>query len=352
MNHRVARCLATCCAALALLGAGGCSASVPPLADKSEPARAAQVSDAALATPGTLTVAVDAANAPLSMLGDDGQPTGYAADVARALARELGLSVTVVNAAPSAAADGEADVYLSMDSDAVPAGTAAAGTVLSEATAVFTRELDGNGTMPTLSASDLSSARIAVQDGSSSQQTLSNSNVTYSEVTCANVNQCISAVESGQADYAVCNASAGCYLDRSFGDIGLAGTVGEPTDLVAVVASGNAELSAAVSQALDALEGNGVLGAVRCAWFGRMPDDLASLQIADVFEVESAADDEAEAASADADADASAGAAASTAQGESGAASTGASTGADAADLPATSAHSSLNSTSTFFATE
>lgn len=344
MTHRVARCIATCCAVFALLGTSGCSLSVPPLSEKDDPAPSAQVADDALVSPGTLTVAVDAANAPMAMLDDEGNPDGYAVDVAGALAQELGLTLTVVNAAPSAAADGTADVYLSAEASSAPSGTTAAGTVFSEATAVFARVLDGNGTLPELSAAELGSASIAVQDGSSSQQTLSNSNVAYSEVTCNNVNECISAVESGRADYAVCNVSAGCYLDRSFGDIGVAGILGAPTDLSALVSDGNPALAEAVSQALATLEGNGVLDAVRRAWFGALPDDLAGLQIADVVITEPTAQD---AAAADAEADASS----SDSAGENSSAD-GSAASADAADLPASSAHSSLNSTSTFFAAE
>mgnify|MGYP001017915770 CR=1 FL=1 len=51
------------------------------------------VSDDALVTPGTLTVALDTSDAPQAMQGADGELTGYAVDAARALASRMGLKV-------------------------------------------------------------------------------------------------------------------------------------------------------------------------------------------------------------------------------------------------------------------
>ncbi len=338
MKRWVACFVAGCCAVLALVGLSACALSTPPLSEKTSQPRTAQVSSAALVEPDTLTVAVNTASAPMGMLDAGGNPSGYTADVARALASELGLSASVVNASPSDVADGTADVYLGAEADALPDDTVSTGSVFTEATGVFARTTGEAGAE--VSAESLSGARIAVQDGSASQQQLERSNVTYTEMSCSNVNECLSALESGQVDYAVCNASAGGYLTRAYDDVALVGTLGAPSEVVAAVAAGNAELAEAVSGALSTLASNGVLDAVRTAWFGDLPTDLSGMEVAGVV-ISEESDDEDAALSSDAEGDEGTGAAGGSSA-DTDAAGTS-STGADGLD------HSALNSTDTFF---
>ena len=72
------------------------------------------VSDDALVTPGTLTVALDTSDAPQAMQDADGNLTGYAVDAARALACRMGLKVAFVDAssADSALSDKKADIFI------------------------------------------------------------------------------------------------------------------------------------------------------------------------------------------------------------------------------------------------
>lgn len=340
MKRWVACFVAGCCAVLALVGLSACALSTPPLSEKTSQPRTAQVSSAALVEPDTLTVAVNTASAPMGMLDAEGNPSGYTADVARALASELGLSASVVNASPSDVADGTADVYLGAEADALPDGTTSAGSIFTEATGVFARTTGEAGAE--VSAESLIGARIAVQDGSASQQQLERSNVNYTEMSCSNVNECLSALESGQVDYAVCNASAGGYLTRAYDDVALVGTLGAPSELTAAVAAGNADLAEAVSSALSAMASNGVLDAVRTAWFGDLPADLSGMEVAGVV-ISEESDNEDAGLSSDAD-DADDEGAGATGGSSTGTGSAGtSSTGADGLD------HSALNSTDTFF---
>ena len=97
-------------AVIAVLGLSGCafnplSTFTTPTIDQIEyetvtPA----VSDDALVTPGTLTVALDTSDAPQAMQGADGELTGYAVDAARALASRMGLKVAFVDASSAGSA--------------------------------------------------------------------------------------------------------------------------------------------------------------------------------------------------------------------------------------------------------
>lgn len=324
MKRCAARLMASVSAVLALMGTSACSLTVPPLSAREPASRTAQVSASALVAPNTLTVAVDASDAPLTLTDASGNVTGYAVDAARALGKELGLAVSVVSGTPSSVSDGSADLFIATTQTALTEDEVSAGTVLSDATALFARGGAADGAA-SVGAASLQDARIAVQDGSASQQALQDANVAYREVGCANVNECLEALENGRADYAACDASAGAYLARTYGDVALAGTIGAANPYVAAVSADNGELSRAVSDALSSLSENGVLSAVRTAWFGRLPEDLASFQVSGI---EVAADEDA----ADTGAPSSDSAAAS-GQNDTGA----------AADL------SSINSTSRFF---
>ena len=100
-------------AVIAVLGLSGCafnplSTFTTPTIDQIEyetvtPA----VSDDALVTPGTLTVALDTSDAPQAMQDADGELTGYAVDAARALASRMGLKVSFVDASSAGSALGD-----------------------------------------------------------------------------------------------------------------------------------------------------------------------------------------------------------------------------------------------------
>ena len=326
-------------AVLALVGTSACSVATPPLSEREPAVRTAQVTPEALVAADTLTVAVDTSDAPLTLTDASGNVTGYTVDVARALGKELGLSVNVVEGTPSSVCEGAADLFIATAQSSLTEDEVSAGTVLSDATALFART--GSSDASSVDAASLQNARIAVQDGSASQQALQDANVSYSEVGCANVNECLEALESGRADYAACDASAGSYLARTYGDISLAGTLGAPSAYVVAAASSNGEVSQAASDALSALAQNGVLAAVRTAWFGTLPDDLASLQVPglEVSEQNAAGD----AGASGSESGGSTDAVASNASGAGAAGGTGSSTAAGHGDL------SALNSTARFF---
>ena len=100
-------------AVIAVLGLSGCafnplSTFTTPTIDQIEYETVTPtVSDDALVTPGTLTVALDTSDAPQAMQDADGELTGYAVDAARALASRMGLKVAFVDASSAGSALGD-----------------------------------------------------------------------------------------------------------------------------------------------------------------------------------------------------------------------------------------------------
>lgn len=269
------RVLAGALAVSVAVAAGGCSSGTPELSE-AEPAEArVDISDDALVSPGTLTVTYSANDAPMTMEDDEGEVTGYAADVAGALADELGLTVSFVEGGTGEVEEGEADACLCISLADAPEGIDVTGSVFTEGTAVFA--LGEDAAAPT--ADDLADARIAVQTGSASQEALAAASVVGDQVPCANVNECFEELSDGEVDYAVCDASAGGYLARLYPDVSYVGLVGDAEVLGVGVAADNDELADAIGAAVSDVSTNGVLEAVYAAWFGSMPVDLTSTQL-------------------------------------------------------------------------
>ena len=214
----------------------------------------------------------------MTMEDDEGEVTGYAADVAGALADELGLTVSFVEGGTGEVEEGEADACLCISLADAPEGIDVTGSVFTEGTAVFA--LGESAAAPT--ADDLADARIAVQTGSASQEALSAASVQGEQVPCANVNECFEELSDGEVDYAVCDASAGGYLARLYPDVSYVGLVGDAEVLGVGVQADNDELADALGAAISDVSTNGVLKAVYSAWFGAMPVDLTSTKLAGV----------------------------------------------------------------------
>lgn len=271
------------CMALAVTGLGGCSLLTPSRADVAPEEVRTKLSSPAIATSGTLAVALPRSSSPLIMEAEDGSATGYLADVARLLGRKLGLSVTfeLGGDADSVGSAGGADIYLGATAEDAAAGITFSEGVLENAPALFA--LDGSVT-GSLSAANLAGAQIAVQSGSNSADVLSKSGIEATAVPCANVNECMKALVEGRASFALTDAAAGAYIARAYEGVGLVGTIGEETSYGIALRSTNAELARVVSDALDEMASDGTLAAVHAAWFGKLPVDLEGMAVAGLEE--------------------------------------------------------------------
>ena len=268
-------------AVIAVLGLSGCalnplsSLTIPTIDQIERETVTPTVSDDALVTPGTLTVALDTSDAPQAMQGADGNLTGYAVDAARALASRMGLKVAFVDAssADSALSDKKADIFVG-DIKSTDDGISSLGTCLYDAAAVFGKTSDGESL--SVSTETLNTATLGVQTSSASQEALAKQSITANQKTFSNINECFEALESGEVDYVICDSTAGGYLARLISQISYVGTLETPSTLGVAGLAANDELCRAVSDALDGITVDGTLEAVHSVWYGTMPYDLTT----------------------------------------------------------------------------
>ena len=278
------------CGAMALaatLALAGCSLLTPSRANEEPEATLTKLTTPAIATKGVLTVGLPSESAPLVMTDDEGQLTGYTVDVARALAKNLGLKVTFVTGARVGDTGGSAapDIYLGATADDADSTISVEGEFLQDASAIYGRAdaaASAGESTSAISADALSGATIAVQTGSAAQDALSKCGINATQKACANVNDCLAAVASGEADYAAVGASSGSYLARAYGDVRLMGTIDDATGYGAAVRTMNADLAQEISDALSELASDGTLDAIHAAWFGTAPRDLSDMLAAGI----------------------------------------------------------------------
>lgn len=239
-------------AVIAVLGLSGCafnplSTFTTPTIDQIERETVTPaVSDDALVTPGTLTVALDTSDAPQAMQGSDGNLTGYAVDAARALASRMGLKVAFVDAssANSALGDKKADIFIG-DINSTDGDISTLGTCLYDAAAVFGKTSDGESL--SVSTEKLNTATLGVQASSASREALAKQSVTANQKTFSNINECFEALESGEVDYVICDSTAGGYLARLMSQISYVGALETPSTLDVEGLAANDELCRASS---------------------------------------------------------------------------------------------------------
>lgn len=222
---------------------------------------------------GVLTVAFDTTDAPQGITQDDGTVTGYNADVAAALAHQLGLKVRVVDASDAAEVleGDQADLYFGAAPDDGDDALTSVGSYLDDAPAVFALTENADA----VSASELSTWTVGVQASSAAQDALVKAGISASQQTYSNVNECFAALVGGEVDCVACDAAAGSYLARAFEGVEFVGTI-DAVDECDIVADADAlELIDKVSEALGDIASNGTLDAVHAAWYGSVPRELA-----------------------------------------------------------------------------
>lgn len=271
--------------AISVTGLAGCSLLTPSLDQEIVDQTLVKLSTPAIQKKGVLTVALDAADAPQSVRGTDGRIQGYAADVARALAKRLGLKVTFVDAASTdgLGSQGGGDIYLGASSDDASSSVTVLDAYLEDAPALFTKS---SGSASSSSASSapatddprtaltkeaLAGATVGVQAGSAASDALSSSGISMEKKNYNNVNECLEALEKGEVQYVACDATAGAYLARTYADVDFAGIIGEVSAERIALRSSNADLSSAVEDAFNQISADGTLDAIHALWYGDMP---------------------------------------------------------------------------------
>lgn len=261
---------------LSVLALGGCSLSSVELPTLEKPsvqqAQSAsqakltpKVTDDNLVTPQTLTVGIKMSStiAPFVMQADNSELSGLDVDLAYALGDALGLKVSFVEISDVGRSLGKTcDIVLNAKQDETTVAKIVGGYAESAA-ALF-----GKSTGEPLKASNLSGKRVALQKGSISELAYKRSGLTMKPVECSNLNEAFDAVQSGKADYVLCEAYAGAYMAKPLTNITCVGTLDKPVQAGIAVASKNETLQHALEQVSSTIQGNGILQLIRSRWVG------------------------------------------------------------------------------------
>lgn len=257
-------------------GLSGCALTTPTRAEVERKTVEPALSASDLVEEGYLTVAMDASDAPQVLTDAEGKPSGYYADVARALCNKLGLKLKVVSSASAASSvgEGKADIYIGTKSGSASDGIAVTSAVVDNASAIFAKTADGSREVPTISADSLAGKTIAVQDASASQDALTRNGIEATQKTFQNVNQCFEALNAGEVDYVACDATAGAYLSRAYEGAVFAGTISTVSSYGIAYATNYNALATALIDTFDELMDSGVIEAIHTSWYGTTPLSL------------------------------------------------------------------------------
>lgn len=267
--------VAGACACLLGAGLAGCSLTTPTRAEvEPEPIQSTLGADD-LVEDGVLTVAMDMTDAPQAMTDLEGEPSGYYADVARLLAERMGLDLKVVSSADATGSlsKRKADLYIGVRSSEEDEGVAQSDGLVQNASSIFAKTADGSREVPTVSATSLQGAVIAVQGESAAQDALASAGIEANLETHQNVNECFEALSAGEVDYVACDATAGAYLARAYPGAVFVGTIAPTTSYGAIVTAGTELGTQAMDILADALS-DGTLSALFHMWYGYLPFDL------------------------------------------------------------------------------
>ena len=179
------------------MGLSGCSLTTPTRAEvEPEPVKATLGADD-LIEDGVLTVAMDMTDAPQAMTDQEGKPSGYYADIARLLAERMGLDLRVVSSADATGSlsKGKADLYIGARTG--EDGVVESGVLVQNASSIFAKSADGSREVPTVSATALQGAVVAVQSDSAAQDAMDSAGIDTTLKTKSNVNECFEALADG-----------------------------------------------------------------------------------------------------------------------------------------------------------
>jgi polar amino acid transport system substrate-binding protein len=260
----IRRSLTALALATALVLVAGCSSGIA--ATKLEP----RLSPPAITRPGVLRAAIDLSYPPFGGTVK-GKHVGLDVDVAAAIAEQLGLTLEIVDATPANGADlarnGKVDIVMGglTVEQAVSLQLAYAGTYVTDSSAVFGSDV------ASLTLGDLSTKRIAVQNGSASYWYLLDQYGEAPLVVMPTLLEAMQAVSAHKADIVAGDALVAAYIDRQVPGLNYAGQLDAAYPIGVGVASDKAKLETEVRSILDKMSSQGVLETLRRKWAGDLP---------------------------------------------------------------------------------
>lgn len=270
MKRSVKAILAMCLASVMAFALCGCSSNsyTPTLKDST-------IDSSALVTEGTLTVGVNASNAPFAFQ-QDGKIVGLDVDVAAALADQMGLKlqITDVGSDPNTAIkNGTVDIVMGIQKTDTSVDAWLSDSYLNTATALFST--DENAGLPSKS----SSTTIAAQTSSiSANEVVSQFGSDYLTST-QDLQTAFSNLEGGTVKYVACDTVAGSYIvNQSHYSAKIVGLMEKPTGYCVGVASSNTTLKTEIANAMANISDQGILSVIQQSWLGSALD-LSSYQL-------------------------------------------------------------------------
>lgn len=235
----------------------------------------AKVEPPTIGEAGTLRVGVNTNNSPLA--GKSGNKIiGIDVDVAAALADELGLAVNVVDVGSDGAEAieaGEVDVVLGVESSTKDTGCWISNQYLQTGVALF-QETGSN--LPTPTAE--SSIKVAAQVSSKSAWAVTNVFGEDALESTTDLANAFTDLGSGKVSYVASDAIIGMYAaSRQNVDVEIAALLESATGYCAMASSENLDLQTAITEALDAIVGNGIIDVIEDKWLNHTVD-LSTVQ--------------------------------------------------------------------------
>lgn len=219
---------------------------------------------------GTLTVGVNANKSPYGGTNANGETIGFDVDVAATLADELGCKVKIVDVSTdgkNAVSDGTVDVAMSAMKSGTNKDLSYTNAYINDGTSLFCLVKN----MPDkVDSVDLSKEKVLVQDSSTAAYEVQDVLGVDSVTTVQTMQEAFEALESEESTYFIADAVVGDYYSRDYPDIVRVDflSANDVSPVYMVTSSANKELSAAVSDAVDAMNASGSLGVVAAKWLG------------------------------------------------------------------------------------
>lgn len=220
---------------------------------------------------GVLRVAIDATYPPMEFL-EGGQPVGFDVDLARELARRLGVTAEFIvmdwDGILAGLTSGRYDIILS-SMNITPARQQQVDFIeYARMSQVFVTTQGRN----IRTEQELAGQRVAVQTNTTSQrwvEQLQQRGVAVREVRpFPGATESFAAVKSGQADVIVIDEPVGRFFARRDGSFVITGQALEPEPIGIAINKQDKDLSAAISRALDDIRRSGELKRLSELWFG------------------------------------------------------------------------------------
>jgi len=247
---------------------------LPGVASADEPRREPATPGGALArirSAGVLRVAIDATYPPMEFL-EGGQPVGFDVELARELARRLGVTAEFIvmdwDGILAGLTSGRYDIILSsmnitparqQQVDFVEYARMSQVFVTTQGRTIRTEQ-------------ELAGQRVAVQTNTTSQrwvEQLQQRGVAVQEVRpFPGATECFAAVKSGQADVIVIDEPVGRFFSQRDGSFVITGQALEPEPIGIAINKQDKDLSAAISRAFEDIRRSGELKRLSERWFG------------------------------------------------------------------------------------